>query len=207
MFDLTLASNLVPYWSLTTEQALVKSHGYKLIWTGGLDYTTLGDGPSDINPSINIKDCPYMLKGAFGLTLNAYKDGNCSYEIRGRYVADTTTIPGSGSAYYTTKFRYLYPYLTRIGDNTFNYFEYPNDYVIYDDSDETKLAVTPGKWYNPSTGVSVMLDISCVYNNKYFVKYTITISKSAANKFNSGDYSLQGGVHTCALLRYSELMI
>lgn len=60
MFDLTLASNLVPYWSLTTEQALVKSHSYKLIWTGGLDYTTLGDGPSDINPSINIKDCLYI---------------------------------------------------------------------------------------------------------------------------------------------------
>lgn len=108
-----------------------------------------------------------------------------------------------------TKFKYLYPYLTRIGDNTFNYFEYPNDYVIYDDSDETKLAVTPGKWYNPSTGVSVMLDISCVYNNKYFVKYTITISKSAANKFNNGEYQLQGGLHMCSppIFRTDDLTI
>ena len=209
MFDLTLVSNVVVFGSLTKEQALSQSHGYKLIWTGGLSTTTMGEPPSQSCPSTNINDCPYMLEGAFGSTLTAYRGTNGPYEIFGRYVNGTTTIPGVGSAYYTAKFRYLYPYLTKLGDYTFSYFEYPNDYVINDDSDKTKRAVTPGKWYNVTDSVSVMLDSSWMYNNKYFVKYTVTIDKSAAVKFNSGDYKMQVGLHVCSpqIFRTDDLTI
>lgn len=208
-FDLTLVSNVVAYGSLTKEQALTNSHGYKLIWTGGLSTTLMGEPPSQNNPSINIKSCPYMLEGAFGSTLTAYRGTNGLYEIFSRYVEGTSTIPGSGSAYYTAKFRYLYPYLTQLGDYAFSYFEYPNDYVINDDPDKTKLAATPGKRYNVTDGISVMLDSSWMYNNKYFVKYTVTIDKSAAIKFNSGDYKMQVGLHVCSpqVFRTDDLTI
>ena len=196
MFSLTLESNLVPVSNMSVNEACNKSHGCRLIWTGNT-WETMGSGPSDYNPSTNIKEFPYIVKGCMGSHLNAYSDGNYSYEIWARYVNNTSTILCQGSACYTVKFQYLYPYLTKIGDYVMHSFEYPNIYVINDDSDKTKQAVTIGKNYSQTSGIVVQQDSSWMYNNKYYVKYTIGIKAFTAAKFNSGDYGLQVGVHVC----------
>ena len=182
------------------ENYIYKDKGRELIWSGDTHSTTIA--PLNEYETIRIKEYPYILKGSCGSTLNSYINPKNSYQyyIYAKYDNNTTTVPGSDTAYYTAQFKYIYPYLVCLGNTNVSYFEYPNDYVINDTTIKPKPTVTGSNYYQMSSKdvIQVKYINSWMHDSKYFTKYNVIINKSAVTKFNNGDYKLKVALNTCS---------
>lgn len=208
-FDLVISSYLFSGGNTPFETALSNDRGYKLIWP------KLNSG--NINIDGGSSNIIYRGYGRWGVNNYYYRDKKVqtsidatgktiSYYMYAKYRSDlSTTKPGSGSAYYTAQFQYVYPYLHGLmldNGNTLGTTLNPivNSSVIYGDKTQKPWQSNPQLIYDANNNqlLSVELIDTWSHDNQYFVKYNLYMSKTTIRKFNSGEYKLAFGLHACS---------